>query len=282
MPEKEKKLESEPSQDFIRNQFLNLGVDLEKENPVIFERILELNGGKESHFRDAVKMAEIIDLIWEDLEVKSISREKMKLCALLHDIGKTGPLDASPKVKKVIKNLFEHRTFKDSRGKNIDSALQEEKVEDWEEVEKILKEELGVDLKKETMIDLWQRHADWTYEILKNNKSESIDEEVVIIASSHHILDGKNPAGLATEDIPEGAKSLEMMDKYQVLTLVDKYQAFRGRSAYDHEEAIMALVALVEGRKWLSAKAKEEYFKFIDILAKSKDKLEKITRENNG
>jgi len=277
--EKREKLEYEPNQDFIQRQFAELGIDI-KEYPQILERLTELNERKESHFYDAVKMTEIIDLLWDKIESKNISKEKMKICALLHDIGKSGPEEASPSVRKIIEKLFEHKTFRDSRDKSIREALEEEKIEDKESVLKLLKE-LKIDIDKEKMIDFWHRHADWTYEILKNNQKGEIDEEVVIIASSHHILDGKNPANLPAEEIPDDAKTLEIMDKYQILTLIDKYQAYRGRSAYSHEEAIKALENTIK-KSSLKEEIKNKYLRIIETLANSKEKLEQILEKRNA
>lgn len=278
MPEKElQKIEYEPSQDFVIKQFADLEVDI-KDYPQILERLDELNEKKESHFKDAVKMTEIIDLLWDKIERKNISKEKMKLCALLHDIGKSGPSQASLSVRQIIEKLFDHKTFKDSKNKPLKESLEIEKIEDRENIIKLFKE-LDIDVEKETLIEFWRRHVDWTYDILKNNQNGIIDDEVIIIASSHHILDGKNPAKRDLDKIPEEAKALEMMDKYQILTLIDKYQAYRGRSAYSHEEAIKELRKITDP---LPEKTKKEYLKIIDLLETSRGELEKIIEERNG
>jgi HD-GYP domain-containing protein (c-di-GMP phosphodiesterase class II) len=270
--EKIEEVEEEFGHEIVRKQFSDLGIKIE-EYPEIFERLTEIDGSRESHFYDSAKMAEMIDLLWEKLELKGISREKMKLCALLHDIGKSGPEKSSPRAHEAVKKLFQHKPFKDSSTKPIRVALRDENFPGREEIEKILGEELGIDVEKERMIDFWRRHVDWTYEILQAHKGGPIDDEVISVASSHHILDGKNPAGLSLETIPSDAKVLEAMDKYQILTLIDKYQAYRGRSAYSHEEAIQALEEIV-AKSSLPKVAEKEYLRFIKILAESKKELE--------
>ena len=274
--EEEKKIEKEANQ-VVRNEFLKIGVAIEK-YPQIFERLVEINNNREGHFYDAIKMAEIVDLIWENLDLKGISKEKMKLCILVHDIGKSGPLNISENGKKIIKKLFQHRPFKDSRDKPISLALAEENIEGRDEINKFLSEELKIDTNQEKMIDFWRRHVDWSYEILKNNRSDLIDEEVILIVAAHHLLDGKDPAQILAkgQEVSLNAQFLEIIDKYQILTLIDKYQAYRGRSNYSHEEAILYLKDLVEKSNF-SEKTKQEYLKFVDILDKSRDKLKELT-----
>jgi hypothetical protein len=303
MPEpietKPPKIETEPPQDLVAAQFADLGVDIKNDYPQIYERLLELNGGKESHFHDAVKMAEIIDRLWDKLELENIhkdgeekiTKEKMKLCALLHDVGKSGPRDARIEERRIIQLLFAQKTFKDSRGKSIRDALKAEGIEEREDMQKLLKEAgmslegvlmtLGMDLDKNKMIDFWQKHVDWTYDILKANQGGVIDERTIDIASSHHILDGKNPANLPLEKISDDVKTIELIDKYQILTLIDKYQAYRGRSAYSHEEAIVALKDNVN-KSILPAEAKKDYLRFIEkTLEKSEEELKQIIEENH-
>ncbi len=274
-----KRVERESNKDFVARQFADLGIEIE-DYPEIANRLMELNERPESHFGDAVNMAEIIDLLWNKIELKTVSKEKLKLCALLHDIGKSGPAKADQETRQVIQKLFDSKLFKDSRSKPIREALREEGIAGREQIEMVL-ENLGIDIDQERMIDFWRRHADWTYDVLKNNQGGAIDEEVIAIASSHHILDGKNPANLPLDKIPEGAKTIEVIDGYQTLTLVDKYQAYRGRSAYSHEEAIEAILTMIQNSN-LGSEVKNNYLRIVGLLADSKEVLEQILKKRNG
>ena len=66
-----------------------------------------------------------------------------------------------------------------------------------------------------------------------------------------------------SEDEKDGVRWIELIEEYQILTLVDKYQAFRERSHLSHDQAIKAIRTVVEGSN-LSAKLKASYFQIID------------------
>ena len=65
------------------------------------------------------------------------------------------------------------------------------------------------------------------------------------------------------------------MDKYQILAMIDKYQAFRGRGGLDHAKAIDSLRRLIENNKTLDRTVKNEYRHIIDVLASSEIELTK-------
>lgn len=98
-------------------------------------------------------------------------------------------------------------------------------------------------------------------------------KDLAIIASTHHVLEGYNPAALPLDDIHPGSKTLELMDKYQALAMVDKYQAFRRRSGFDHDAAIRSLREMVQKNERLNATSKKEYDRIIDTLDASKEEL---------
>lgn len=140
---------------------------------------------------------------------------------------------------------------------------------------------MGINIETEKMIDFWRRHADWTYEIIsETQQDEKITPRLAAMAASHHILDGKNPARIDLEDIPAESKTLEMIETYEVLTLVDKFQAFVKRSGLNHEEAIKVLHQIIDKQPLLE-RVKDDYRKILEIIDFSKDKLQNILKSRS-
>jgi len=268
---------------------LELDFDLAKHEE-LQERMMELG----EHFEDSWQIAKMLKMLWPKLKLEEADKSEVLLGALLHDIGKTGPAEATPELRQCISGLFrspvnKFNIYKNVAGKNVlktvaDFIRETEQV-DFIECRERLRSDLEVDIETETMIDFWRRHADWSYDILfkealeqdlHNEKAgQKITSDLVIMAASHHILDNKNPANIKIEDIPASSRALEIMDKYEILALADKYQAFIDRGHLNHTETISALRNIVEQSK-LSTSLKKDYNKFIDILASSEVELKSI------
>ena len=276
----ERKIEQPPARE-VKAAFNNLEVDLEKDHPFLYQRLLELHSEKSSHFQDAMDMANIIDRLWSHISEDRTpeATKNMMLCALLHDIGKSGPTYASQSQRDAIRKLFDpslkcqdaaksapQLTINEYIKQVIASPQDQEQIR--EELGEIINESANarIDLDKEKMIDFWRRHVDWTWEILTNNEQGAITRDVSVIASSHHVLDGKNPAQISEQEIPLESKTIELIDKYQFLTLLDKYQAFRDRSALSHSAAIEALRKIVS-KSILNPKTQKKYLEIINIFA---------------
>lgn len=266
---------------FVVDQFLRVGLDIQR-FPELFERFKLLNGPESKHFEDAAQMVDIIETIWEQLEeqLPELGKEQMILATLLHDVGKSGPKEATSEEQELIVSLFDPRHYRAiaEKGERVEDmpilhAIRESDLENsvQHKVVEYLRK-LGVDIEGETMIDFWRRHADWTYDILKVSKDDKIDERLAAMAASHHILDGKNPAGLNTEDIPQEAKAIETIETYEVLTLVDKFQAFVKRSGLSHNEAIKVLRGIIDRQKF-PERVKDDYRRILRVIEKSGDKI---------
>lgn len=254
----------------VKKNYEKLGIDLAQDHPKIFARLVEMHQEPESHFADAIAMAEMIDEIWDKMDFGETDKEKMMLCALLHDIGKSGPDNASTQARQVVRKLFS-KTFAmkdgstkvDVRDLSIEELINQAELGDETEIKTIVTEELKIDPAETTMREFWNLHVDWTYDILKNNMSGEIDQEVVEITASHHILDGKNPANLPEEEISPSSQVIELIEKYQFLTLIDKYQAFVERGGLAHQAAIAALRKLVTQSQVKEA-TKVKYLNLLD------------------
>lgn len=77
-----------------------------EEYPEILDRLASLG----SHFEDSIYMARMIFVLWEkfaqQFKLQDKDRSQMMICALLHDIGKSGPMHVKPELKGVISRLF--------------------------------------------------------------------------------------------------------------------------------------------------------------------------------
>ncbi len=253
----------------VRQAFADFEIDLESIDAIVVDRLIEIHGEEGSHFYDAIEMAKMIDKNWEHLDLPVADKKKMILCALLHDVGKAGPEQASPAARKLCVWLFHKQhhvqTEIDVRKLKVMDFIHTSDYPDPNEARALLtdKDALNIaDLDNLSMIDFWRMHVDWTYDILSKHLSPEVDERVVIITSSHHILDGKNPAGITEDQVPLASQWLEIAEEYQVLTLVDKYQALRQRSACSHEDAIKILLSMVNTSD-LGDSLKENYRKII-------------------
>lgn len=258
----------------------------------LFDRVVELAEMENSHFDDAVVMSAMVGCIFKDLVKKKswgkdpnfrFNLKEIKLATLFHDIGKSGPAHFAHEDRLLIQQFFDNKLFETPEIKKLPYAIRNMKLAeaikqvDFKNKERLFELLLSLDIKleEETLIQFWRRHDDWTYDVLsKTNKEkpESIPKKVIDIASSHHILEGKNPAKIDLNNIPTAAKALESVDKYQiiVLTLVDKYEAFLKRSDQTHKQAVSSLVKMVKENIYINDEQKKDYLEVIRMIDKNK------------
>ncbi|MCX6745200.1 MAG: hypothetical protein NTX82_06800, partial [Candidatus Parcubacteria bacterium] len=107
----------EKEADYVFEKFRAIDFNI-KEFPELHERLVELANMPDSHFEDAVKMVQVIDLLWSDLNKKDKSKfkkEELLLACLFHDIGKSGPFGAKRDQRLMIEQIFNPVYF------NVDS-----------------------------------------------------------------------------------------------------------------------------------------------------------------
>lgn len=258
--------DKERGKKMVDGAFAELGINI-SEYPETLERLGQIALEENSHFRDSAQMAEIIDRLWPRFGITSISKDKMRLSALLHDIGKSGPVNASPELRAVIGKMFTHDAFKSAANLSIREALEKEKFKERFEMERRLKDELEIDVTEEKMIEFWRRHAEWGYDILKKFQGGVIDEEVALIAGSHHIFQHKNPAHINLEK--------NQLATIVLLAMVDEYQAFRARGGAEHDVAISKLREVL-AKSHVGKRPREMAGKVVEILANSEEDLKQI------
>jgi len=289
-----KKFESK-EEAYVFEQFHRVDFQIEK-IPELYERLVELNSMPESHFEDAVGMAKIVDYLWDEIKGEKdikFTKDKLKLACLFHDIGKSGPADANHGQRYLIETLFNPTLFspKSEKFKNrkpremsIEEALETENMPEKEEIKEYLKtlsvhiydpkskktKEEKFDLKKHKMIDFWREHDYWTRDLLTKYSDDNIDEAVAKVASTHHALDGHDPWNL-DGFISDESITIEVIDKYLILTLVDKYQAWVDRSGLPHNLAIEKIKEDIEDSKMKEiinheGKVYNKFIKYLKII----------------
>lgn len=310
-----------PEEQFIINAFKNLHLENAiiniEQHPEIVSRLADIGG----HFKDAYRMAKIIQIIlkrkeFQELKNKNtLTEEEMITCTLLHDIGKSGPPNISDEGRKLVQVLFPSNSIKNiSQQTSIVDYLNMPEIRaslerngmTKERAIDIIESELG-GMKSlqnpeeyEPVLKFFRRHADWTEAILVNlwlnQRYSAITRNIIEIASCHHLLDGHDP--YADEILDNGrydkvaweVQLFEFFEKQEnlkkkngllidLLTIVDKYQAFIDRSKMSHEGAITTLRKIMQDNKNLTKEDKQEYKTLINILDKAKEDIGKLYRQ---
>ncbi len=171
------------------------------------------------------RMASTLDL---QSTLDAESRRDMSIAAYLHDIGKSGPLDASPQTQEAIVNLYAVKNVADP-GQTITEIVRENFSP--EITESILAHLVSCGIQStDTIRAFWDRHGYWTHDILEAD-SEDIPVRARVIAGSHHLDRGIDPYNFSSGEY------LDMLE-HRILMAVDKYQAAVVRSQQTHDEAM--------------------------------------------
>jgi hypothetical protein len=264
---------------------LDVGLDLER-HPELRSRLAEIG----SHFDDSVEMAEIIRTVYGELKGKlglaDEGPERLMRAAILHDIGKSGPAGEKGSFHDAVRRLFvqPRRRFNpyiDGRAKTIREFAEEQNLAEYAKISSALAE-AGIDPDREPMIDFWRRHAEWTHGILKESSGPDIDEKLIAVASSHHLLENQNPAHVDINSPPPDAQVLETLEEMELLAAVDKYQAFRRRGGEEHESALAKLKSILNTRLDLPEALRSSFQSVIEVLDRYKDALAKMFGVGRG
>ncbi len=251
-----------------------------EEHPALWTALAETG----EHFEDALSMTRMIDALWPKLDFRGISREKLMVTMLLHDVGKSGPNESSPRLRTAVKALFSppDKPFDPFRRENavttpksVQDFITETRLAHPNDISDALREELGIDPTQKSILEFWRDHIDWTYDILMHHRSGIVDEDVARIASSHHILEGRNPARIPV-DQKQDERNPFAEKTYPLLVILDKYQAFRDRGGADHTKAINAVRTIIERNKACDPGTTDEYLRILGILEASEDVLTAI------
>jgi len=217
----------------------------------IIERLVLLE--KESKFNEDARliergMANILNLLEEryakdypQFAISPKQKNEGRLAAILHDIGKSGPVQATEQEQKSIVKLFSREEIKDPQYPVGDMINESFHANEKEEALENLK---NCGISPETTIrEFWDKHAQWTHDILEKYP-KGIDSHVRKIAASHHIDHGINPYNLSESEIPFEASIIGTLENYvdaleeRILIAVDQYEAIIRRRGSAHETAL--------------------------------------------
>jgi hypothetical protein len=190
------------------------------------------------------------------------SRRDMSIAAYLHDIGKSGPFDASPATQEAIVKLYAvenvahpGQTIAETTRTNFSS----------EDAESILRRLAACGLRSnDTMRAFWDRHGYWTHDILET-ASEDIPSRARVIAGSHHMDRDIDPYQFSRGDY---VATLEHM----ILMAVDKYQAAIARGHKTHGEAMDVIKAILSP-KYESDVIMNDVLKVVDEVGREESLL---------
>ena len=152
----------------------------------------------------------------------------MSIAAYLHDVGKSGPFDASQETQEAVVKLYAVENVA-----NPDQTIAETAHGNFssDEAQSILERLGSCGMRStDTMRAFWDRHGYWTHDILEAD-SEDIPVRARVIAGSHHMDRGIDPYGFSSDEYVERLQN-------RILMAVDKYQAAVARSQKTHDEAM--------------------------------------------
>ena len=177
---------------------------------------------------------EVLDRVENTLEPESRSTldaestRDMSIAAYLHDIGKSGPFEASQECQEAIVKLYAVENVG-----NPDQTIAETVRANFSSDEaKSMLEHLGSCGMRstDTMRAFWDRHGYWTHDILEADW-EDIPIRARVVAGSHHMDRGIDPYEFSSGDY------VAMLEN-RILMAVDKYQAAVARGQKTHGEAM--------------------------------------------
>jgi hypothetical protein len=204
---------------------------------------------------------EVMDRIASTLEpalrstLDAESTRDMSIAAHLHDIGKSGPADASQECQQAIVRLYAVENVADPDQTIADTVRTNFSCE---EASNIL-EHLGSCGMRSTdsMRAFWDRHGYWTHDILEAD-SQGIPIRARVVAGSHHMDRGIDPYEFSSDD------DVAVLEN-RILMAVDKYQAAVARGQKAHGEA-MDVVKRILSPKYDGDVMMNRVLKVLDAL----------------
>jgi hypothetical protein len=179
-------------------------------------------------------------------------RRDMSIAAYLHDIGKSGALDAPQGTQEAILKLYAVESVADPNQTIAETVRANFSCP---EAESILAHLSSIGLSSAaTMRSFWDCHGYWTHEILEAD-SVHIPARARLVAASHHMDRGIGPCESSSRDYVDRLET-------RILMAVDKYEAAVVRGRKTHDEA-MGLIRAI-----LSPKFREDVVmqRVLDVL----------------
>lgn len=233
--------------EWVAESFREAGVEEFELNSEVIDRLVELEATPFNNDSRAIRtvsleMARHLAESRPELALSEGELKNLSLACLLHDVGKSGPADASLEARKTIQELYTLGRKSGGRGElKVPPGTPVGKVirEMWPgEAEARLEHLKGAGKASiETMRDFWDAHGYWSCEILERYP-KGLNDRVLDIVASHHILEGVNPKKL--RDAPVESLLIDAGESYVefMLIVADKYEAAIVRGGKSHKEAV--------------------------------------------
>lgn len=246
----EKKIEDASYRKEVLKSLEQIGLHELLDKDIIARLVLLEKGSKFNEYARRIErgMENVLDLL-ETRYAKDhsgiISSNGQRLdgrrAAILHDIGKSGPVNATPKEQEVIIKIFACENIRNSNLLVSEAVRQNLRADQIKMAQSTLeKHGIGGEV---TMREFWDKHAEWTHDILEHYPI-GLSERTRIIACSHHIDRGISPCDLPESKIPLPAGIIGNLEEYlealegRLLIALDQYEASISRGGLSHEEAL--------------------------------------------
>ncbi len=245
--------------DTIDTRLLERFALLDEKTPVLDdERLMMQYADKVFDYCDRVDSENAMDVY---------GRRVVRLGTLLADIGKTGPLDATPEQQTLVTEMYAIDEPFDGN-KSVTEYLETFFPNEYQarmETFKTLK--LDPDM---TMRDFWNMHAKWSFDLVSMGKAP---DEIAYTAAIHHLLEGVDPVGIDKNGEFIGLQKPRPIDQREIFViLLDKYDARRRRGGVDHATAIAYLYDRVTNNNVLDSlpqRVRAQFMSCIDDLAEA-------------
>ena len=255
--------------DPVADLFFNLGIDIEKINPLILRKLRLLNQ-ETNTFKDekmAIYIARALFRYYaENIPHKKFTDQEEKTVlvgTLFTDIGKTGPRNATPEQEKIIldiynvENIFkpEETTLLQFINKHFPDDA-ETRLVTIETIEKVAR--------NMTMREFYNLHSEWTLKIISG---DGVPLEAVAAAATHHMLEGINPEEIVGKDgrfTRYFGDNVSFSRDDKLIIILDKYDAGRRRGKLTHVQAIELIRNKIKGNEQFAED--EEFEELLDNL----------------
>ena len=190
---------------------------------------------------------------------------------LFTDIGKSGPLEATPKQSRIIAKMYAIENIPEDDVFGSVEAFLSKYFSNNEDVDtKAELRNLGLDIDNLKMRDFYNLHTKWTLEILLG---DGVPKEAIPAAAAHHHMRGDNPDSILNKR-DEYNSGFDFGQNHtfdrpeKLVSILDMYDAYRRRSKLSHESAMVKI------RSWVNTTDNRHYAddSELDIILEDLDK----------